>query len=49
MSKHLAALIVSAGLIAPGSVIQAEPIDNTNTLPPAKPGQCYAKVMIPAK
>ena len=47
MSKHLAALIVSAGLIAPGSVIQAEPIDNTNTLPPAKPGQCYAKVMIP--
>lgn len=49
MSKNLAALIVSAGLIMPGSVIQAEPIDNTNTLPPAKPGQCYAKVMIPAK
>ncbi|MEN8801728.1 MAG: peptidoglycan-binding domain-containing protein [Thiogranum sp.] len=49
MRNNLAALIVSAGLIMPGSVIQAEPIDNTNTLPPAKPGQCYAKVMIPAK
>ena len=49
MSNKLATLIVSAGLIMPGSVIQAEPIDNTNTLPPAKPGQCYAKVMIPAR
>ena len=49
MRNKLTALIVSAGLMMPGSVIQAEPIDNTNTLPPAKPGQCYAKVMIPAK
>ena len=49
MSNKLATLIVSAGMIMPGSVIQAEPIDNTNTLPPAKPGQCYAKVMTPAK
>jgi hypothetical protein len=33
----------------PGLMTQAEPVDNTNTLPPAKPGQCYAKVMVPAK
>jgi hypothetical protein len=49
MSNKLATFIVSAGLIVPGLPIQAEPIDKTNTLPPAKPGQCYAKVMIPAK
>jgi hypothetical protein len=46
----LAICAVSAGLIVPGFLIGAEPIvDNTNTLPDAKPGQCYAKVMVPAK
>jgi hypothetical protein len=49
MNKKLATLLVSASILAPGFMIQAEPIDNTNTLPPAKPGQCYAKVMVPAK
>ena len=27
----------------------AEPVDATNTLPNAKPGECYAKVVIPAQ
>jgi len=36
------------GLVLVGATVQAEPIDNTNTLPDAKPGQCYAKVMVPA-
>ncbi len=42
-------IAVSMGFTLLGSAAQAEPIDNTNTLPDAKPGQCYAKVMIPAK
>jgi hypothetical protein len=42
-------LILSAGLVMPGVTTVAEPIDKTNTLPPAKPGQCYAKVMLPAQ
>lgn len=49
MNKKLMTLIVSAGLITPGHFSLAEPVDKTNTLPNAKPGQCYAKVMVPAK
>ncbi len=41
--------MLSAGLVMPGFTTVAEPVDNTNTLPPAKPGQCYAKVMVPAQ
>lgn len=41
-------MAVSMGFTLLGTAAQAEPIDNTNTLPDAKPGQCYAKVMIPA-
>ncbi len=40
--------IAAIGLVVAGTLVQAEPIDNTNTLPDAKPGQCYAKVMVPA-
>lgn len=42
-------LMLSAGLVMSGFTAAAEPIDNTNTLPAAKPGQCYAKVMLPAQ
>jgi hypothetical protein len=49
MSHKLATVVISAGLVMPGFMSYAEPIDNTNTLPDAKPGQCYAKVMVPAK
>jgi len=49
MRIRLSKLILSAGLLIPGLTTVAEPIDNTNTLPAAKPGQCYAKVMLPAQ
>jgi hypothetical protein len=49
MRIRLSKLILSAGLLIPGFTTVAEPIDNTNTLPVAKPGQCYAKVMLPAQ
>ncbi|HHJ15703.1 MAG TPA: peptidoglycan-binding protein [Gammaproteobacteria bacterium] len=49
MYKTLATFTVSAALLLPGMPGQAAPIDKTNTLPDAKPGQCYAKVMVPAK
>lgn len=49
MRHKLSTLMLSAGLVMPGFTSMAEPIDNTNTLPPAKPGQCYAKVMVPAQ
>lgn len=49
MSKKLTTLMVAAGLAMPTYLSQAEPVDKTNTLPNAKPGQCYAKVMVPAK
>ena len=41
-------IATAIGLAVAGTSVQAEPIDNTNTLPDAKPGQCYAKVMVPA-
>lgn len=49
MRNNLSALMLSAGLAMPGINAVGEPIDNTNTLPAAKPGQCYAKVMVPAQ
>lgn len=49
MRKTLSTLMLSAGLVLPGVTTVAEPVDNTSTLPPAKPGQCYAKVMVPAQ
>ena len=49
MKKKLVTVMVTAGLVGSGLALQAEPIDNTNTLPNAKPGQCYAKVMVPAQ
>jgi hypothetical protein len=48
MRNRLSTLMLSAGLAMPSFITVAEPIDNTNTLPAAKPGQCYAKVMVPA-
>ena len=49
MRIKLSTLMLSAGLVMPGFTTVAEPIDKTNTLPAAKPGQCYAKVMLPAQ
>ena len=49
MRIKFSTLMLSAGLVMPGFTTVAEPVDNTNTLPPAKPGQCYAKVMVPAQ
>ena len=49
MRIKISTLILSAVLVIPGFTIGAEPVDNTNTLPAAKPGQCYAKVMLPAQ
>ncbi len=42
--------IAAASLVALGSgVASAQEIDNTQTLPDAKAGECYAKVIVPAK
>jgi len=41
--------MVSASLAMPLNLSLAQPVDKTNTLPDAKPGQCYAKVMVPAQ
>jgi hypothetical protein len=49
MRIKLSMLTLSAGLLIPGFTTMAEPIDNTNTLPTARPGECYAKVMLPAQ
>lgn len=48
-SMTVAGLVaVAVGAVAPISV-QAQEIDNTLTLPDAKPGECYAKVIVPPK
>lgn len=49
MSKRCATYVMLAGLAIGCETGVAEPIDKTNTLPDAKPGQCYAKVMVPAQ
>lgn len=50
MNKSFAALLIGFGssllMLAPS---QAQETDNTQTLPNAKPGECYAKVITPAK
>lgn len=49
--KKLQNFSLAAGIafaIAGGGVAQAQ-VDATGTLPDAKPGECYAKVIIPAK
>ena len=48
--KHIffpAIIAVGSGLVALSS--QAQEVDNTQTLPDAKPGECYAKVITPAE
>ncbi len=49
MNSKLTVCLVIAGLVMPMHSSLAQPVDKTNTLPDAKPGQCYAKVMVPAK
>ena len=48
MNNKLTAIMISASLAMPMQSSLAQPVDKTNTLPDAKPGQCYAKVMVPA-
>ncbi len=49
MNKFFLSTLIAAGsfMLATGSYAQQE--DNTQTLPDAKPGECYAKVITPAK
>ncbi|GMR21142.1 MAG: hypothetical protein BMS9Abin36_1741 [Gammaproteobacteria bacterium] len=49
MNSKLTVSLVIASLAIPMQSSLAQPVDKTNTLPDAKPGQCYAKVMVPAK
>ena len=49
MPRKKISIAVSVGAALFNVAVQAEPVDATNTLPAAKPGQCYAKVMIPAR
>jgi hypothetical protein len=51
--RHYASIAVLA-LMIPATLVMAEGedakrVDATNTLPNAKPGECYAKVVVPAK
>ena len=49
MCDRTMTILVVASLVMPVQSSLAEPVDKTNTLPNAKPGECYAKVMVPAK
>lgn len=48
MKKTVVAAFVMTGSLASLPVV-AQQIDNTETLPDAKPGECYAKVVTPAQ
>lgn len=47
--RNFASVAVLALVLPASTVIAADRIDATDTLPDAKPGECYAKVIIPAK
>lgn len=49
MENKIATTTLSIGLTFMTAIAEAEMDDATNTLPEAKPGQCYAKVIIPAR
>lgn len=48
-ARRLAAASIAASLSALSGLAAAQSVDNTGTLPDAKPGQCYAKVITPAR
>jgi len=43
------AVLCAVVTMAFAQIAQAQSVDNTQTLPDAKPGECYAKVIVPAK
>ena len=45
---RISPVAAAIGVLVTATSSQAATIDNTNTLPEARPGQCYAKVMVPA-
>jgi len=47
--RSFASVAVLAMVLPASTAMAAERIDATDTLPDAKPGECYAKVIIPAK
>ncbi len=47
--KILKLSCLAAAIAAASMQVVAEPVDATHTLPNAKPGECYAKVVIPAQ
>jgi hypothetical protein len=47
--KILKLSCLAASIAAASMPAMAETVDNTGTLPNAKPGECYAKVVIPAQ
>jgi len=47
--KSVIKLVSATAAMLAGSVANAQTIDNTQTLPNAKAGECYAKVIVPAK
>ncbi len=49
MNKYYAPAVVAIGSLLFASNSFAQETDNTQTLPDAKPGECYAKVITPAK
>lgn len=48
MKKSLASVAILTLAISAAMQAYAAPVDATNTLPDAQPGQCFAKVIVPA-
>jgi len=49
VSLSLAPVALAIGTIISPALVHAQEIDETQTLPDAKPGECYAKVITPAR
>ena len=47
--RRLRPLLVGLLIALPSAAAQAQAVDNTGTLPDARPGECYAKVITPAR
>lgn len=49
VSLSLAPLVLAMGAVLSSTAVFSQEIDETQTLPDARPGECYAKVITPAK
>ena len=49
LRPRLRPLAAAMLFVLPMAAVQAQAVDNTGTLPDARPGECYAKVITPAR